>query len=331
MVDNAERKIPNTFAETVRLVERYALEQIASETVNKQLYYHTVAHALAVKRRANFIFGAIEPVLKEERKSLDYSRLNNLLELCAIAHDMVQNFIESSQLHTSRKRPVGVSETKTIAKLIKYIQDLDRKLSTWKVPNSVRFTSSDLETIQESISATICERDPLAGKTDYSFSEYSIYQPYLYNSIDNNSIVAQIIALADLGTLGIDGIESYLQEGVLILLEDNPDLVRLILNRELADLTNDLEQVTKFRLVEMTRFMVNFAKERYSRFPREIAGFSTRAQDILRHRVFKHLTLENVRQIERLTPTKTDTSLTELLSFFSEKLEKTSLDPFRNL
>lgn len=336
MVDNAEAKIPNTFAETVRLVERYVLKQIECETANKQLYYHTITHALAVKRRANFIFRTLEPVLIEEITTLDSIRTQNLLDLCAIAHDMVQNFVESSQLHTSRKRPVGVSERKTIEKLIDYIQDLDRKLLAGKVPDAARFTSNDLEIIQEAIVATICERDPLAGKTNYSFSEYSIYQPYLYNLSENSSVVAQIIALADLGTLGIDGIEPYLKEGVLILLEENPDIAGLIINRDSSTVphhqqtepaidrrsnsTDELERVTKTRLLGMTRFMVDLAKERYSRFPREIAGFSDRAQDILRHRVFQHLTLENIRKIERLTPTKEDTSLSELLNFFSEKI-----------
>lgn len=321
MVDNTHTKIPKSFAETIQLIEGYVLEQIEWETANKQLYYHTVAHALAVKRRANFIFRSLEPVLKKEIENLDCSRIKNLLDLCAIAHDMVQNFVDSGKLHTPRKRPVGVSERETIKKLTNYIRDLDRKLLVKKAPHSVRFTSADLEIIQESIAATICERDPLAGKTDYSFSEYSIYQPYLYNSSENNSLVAQIIALADLGTLGIDGIEPYLKEGVLILLEDNPDLVRLILNRDLTTiLTRDLECAIKARLLNMTRFMVNLAKERYSRFSQEIDGFSDCAQDILRHRVFQNLTVENIQEIERLTPTQEDTSLSELLDFFSEKL-----------
>ncbi|WP_156114096.1 hypothetical protein [Myxosarcina sp. GI1] len=311
--------MPSTFAETVRLVEKYVLTEIERETAKKQLYYHTVAHALAVKRRANFIFQALEPVLKQETHLFDFGRSKHLLDLCAIAHDMVQNFVESTKLHSPRKRPVGVSERATTAKLIRYIRDLNQKVNY-----SVGFTSADLSTIEESIAATICDRDPLAGKTNYSFSKHSIYQPYLYNS-EQNSIVAQIIALADLGTLGIDGIESYLREGVLILLEDNPDLVELVLYRDGTYLTTNSKRITTIRLLNMTRFMVDLARERYTRFPQEIIGFSDRAKQILQDRVFKNLTLENVREIERLTPTSTDSSLAELLDFFSEKLNGESL------
>ncbi len=320
LVENADQKMPSTFAETVRLVEEYVLAEIERETAEKQLYYHNVAHALAVKRRANFIFQALEPVLKQETHFLDLGRSKHLLDLCAIAHDMVQNFVESTKLHAPRKRLVGVSEQATTAKLIGYIRDLNQKVNC-----AVGFTNADLSTIEESIAATICERDPLAGKTNCSFSEHSIYQPYLYNTAAKNSIVAQIIALADLGTLGIDGIESYLREGVLILLEDNPDLVELVLRRDGTYLTTKSKRITTIRLLKMTRFMVDLAKERHTRFPQEIIGFSDRAKQILQDRVFKNLTIENVREIERLTPTSIDSSLTRLLDFFGEKLNGESL------
>lgn len=304
---------PSSFAETVQLVENYAIEQIKRETKDKQLYYHTVDHAFAVKRRAKLIFQAIKPVLILNSQPVELDRVESLIDLCATAHDMVQEFVLSSQPNTSRRRPLGKSEFATIAKLTKYIQSLNQTLN-----HSVRFTELDLKIIEEGIIATICDRDPLAGKTHYSFSKNSIYQPYLYDSSIKPSIVGQIIALADLGSLGIDGVDVYLQESRLVFLEENPDLIRPILDPVAlhTSIPDNAREQTKNRLLKMARFIVVLARERKARFELEIAGFSNDARQILREQIFSHLTTDNINKIQQIVPARDNASLTELLFFF---------------
>jgi hypothetical protein len=314
MNENNEEKIPSSFAETVQLVENYALKEIKQETGQKQLYYHTITHALAVKRRAETIFQAIKPFLENSIPLAELNRLESLIKLCATAHDMVQQFIPITEVHKSRKRAAGVSETATVTKLIDYIQNLNQKLLKQSVDDSIIFSDLELKIIADAITATICDRDPQAGKVEYSFSQYSIYQPYLYSSKPKLSVVGRIIALADLGTLGMEGVETYVQEGILIFLEDNLDLVELILNCDHSHSSDN--KITKARFLNMTRFMVSLAQERQARFEREISGFTADARYILQHQVFIYLSSENIKQIEDLIPTDENTSLTELLNFF---------------
>ncbi|MGL4884344.1 MAG: hypothetical protein ACRC8K_25310, partial [Waterburya sp.] len=229
MEQNCWRTKPNSFAETVQLVEDYVRAEIAQETKDKQLYYHTLDHALAVKRRANLIFQGIKPVLQASQSLEELQRLESLIALCAVAHDMVQEFVAKTETYKPRQRIPGVSETATANKLIQYLRDLNQNLAT-DVKPTILFSDQDLKIIEDAIAATICARDPLAGKVSYSFSPYSIYQPYLYKSQTKISLVGNVIALADLGTLGIEGIKPYLQEGILVFIEDNLDLADLILS-----------------------------------------------------------------------------------------------------
>ena len=314
MENNNWEKKPKSFAETVQLVENYAVEEITQETNNKQLYYHTLTHALGVKRRANKIFQNIKPVLAQSTPVAKLDRLESLINLCAMAHDMVQCFHPATKANKSRKRSVGVSETATANKLINYIQKLNQELSTDNLDASILFNDLDIKIIQDAIMATICDRDPQAGKASYSFSPYSIYQPYLYNSQRKISVVGSIIALADLGTLGIEGVENYIREGVLIFLEDNLDLKELILNCDFSPTLD--EQITKARLLNMTQFIVNLAKERQARLEPEISGFTAAIRQILRQQVFTCLNSKNIKKIETIVPTSDNTSLSDLIKFF---------------
>ncbi len=314
MKKNNWEKRPNSFAETVQLVENYAVEEIKQETNKKQLYYHTLSHALSVKRRASKIFQSIKPILAESTPVATLDRLESLIKLCAMAHDMVQCFHPPTEANKSRKRFPGVSETATVNKLIDYIQNLNRQLAIDNLDASILFSDLDLKIIRDGIMATICDRDPQAGKASYSFSPYSIYQPYLYNSQHKISIVGSIIALADLGTLGMEGVENYIQEGIWIFIEDNLDLKELILN---CDCSPKLDKhITRTRLLNMTQFIVNLAKERVARLELEISGFTASMREILRQQVFIYLDAENIKQIETIVPTDENTSLSDLIKFF---------------
>ena len=312
---------PSSFSETVELVENYVRAEIRQESKDKQLYYHTLDHALAVKRRAGIIFNAIKTTLASKYSNDELERLESLISLCGLAHDMVQVF-ESSPEHLPRKRVNGQSEMETTNKLLKFIQEFNRELADCNLNSTILFSDRDRQIIQDAIAATICQHDSQAGKKNYTFSPYSIYQPYLYQSQSKISIVGSIIALADLGTLGMDGVEKYVRDGILVFLEDNPIYENLILNCNAQidshnyyanTLTDD---IIKAKLLNMTKFMVTFACERKARFELEIAGFCAQARQILREGVFVYLNQESIAKIQATIPTKDNVSLEELLSFF---------------
>ena len=312
---NNSAELPRTFAEAVTKVKNFALEEFDKEIAQKQLYYHTREHVNGVQRRAQMIFQVLCPdweASQEGDAASDYlTRMKLLINLCAASHDMIQVFIPQTQPHTSRRREPGVSETATIDRLINYIKQQNQWLQKYDSESPALFTDLELHMIGEAIEVTISAFDP---------SDRAIYQPALYNPNKNLSLVARIIALADIGALGIEGVEVYNWEGSLHLLEDNPDIIPLILNRDIQNLdsTNpELYENLRQRLLRRTRFQVNFAKSRVARYVREVQGLPAEAIPVLTNDVFKYLNQETIRQIELITPTDEDTSLNELIEFFA--------------
>lgn len=312
MRQNYWNKNPSSFAETVQLVKNYVVDEIIQETKTKQLYYHTLDHSLAVQRRTKYIFQELESILSQSRSSQELERLKILADLCGLAHDMVQLFCLHPTVGKPRQHISGQSEIETANKLLRYIQDLNQQLATRQLTKSILFNNRDRQIIEDAILATICKVDPQAKKTKYIST--SIYQPYLYDPKPKISIVGSIVALADLGALGMEGVESYIRDGILIFLEDNLDLKKLVLNGQIANLD---QMIVKIRLLTMAKFIVSFAKQRYARFELEISGFTPIARQILREKVFTYLNPESIAKIEKIVPTDDNTSLETLVDFFN--------------
>lgn len=312
------QQLSRTFAEAVTKVKNFALQEFDKEITQKQLYYHTREHVNGVQRRAQMIFQVICPdweASQDDDAASDYiTRMKLLVNLCAVSHDMIQVFIPQTEPHTSRRREPGVSETATIDRLINYIKQQNQRLHEHDSESPALFTDLELHTIREAIEVTISAFDP---------SDQAIYQPALYNPDKNLSLVARIIALADIGALGIEGIEVYNWEGSLHLLEDNLDIIPLILNGDIQNLDSEnpeLYENLRQRLLRRARFQVNFAKSRVARYAREVQGLPAEAIPVLTNDVFKYLNQGTIREIELITPTDEDTSLNELIEFFA--LEK---------
>lgn len=296
--------LPISFKQTVQLIERYVIREIKLETQEKQLYYHTISHALAVKRRANIIFSNIYPHLEPQLDPLVIQRTQGFIDIASIAHDMVQEFIVNTSDPHPRKRQRGVSENATITKLSHYIQNLNQRLSKAKSDAAIAISDKELEILTEAIQATICHS---------GLFEYSLYQSDLYNKPDL-SLVAKILALADLGTLGMDGVEAYIREGILIFLEDNLDIANFLNHPHQFQL---LPENIHERILKTNCFIVNFAKERNARFKQEINSFNPRIKTIFREKIFNQLIEKNINLVVNLVPTDPKISLGELLEFVS--------------
>lgn len=304
--------VPTTFAEAIARLKNFVLQEFDREIAQKQLYYHTREHINNVQCRANIIFQAIRPYwetsLKDDATPDYMARMQLLLDICATAHDMLQLFVPETQPHKSRGREMGVSEAATIEKLFEYINLLNQQQDEQNLNSLARFSDADLLIIRDAIEATICVYDP---------SEQAIYQPALYDSTKPLSPIARIIALADIGGLGMEGLAAYEQEGSLLFLEENPDIIPILLNHKTLAFENpELYENIRQRLLRRARFQVNFAKSRLVRYTREIETLPAEATHILTREVFQHLTPKTIQEIDSTTPTEENTPLKLLVEFF---------------
>lgn len=315
--ENSERVL-STFAIASAKLKDFAFQEFEQEITRAQLYYHTREHISGVQRRANVIFQAIRPYweasLKDDAAPDYIARMQLLLDICATAHDMVQIFVHETQPHKSRRRETGVSEAATIEKLFEHINLLNQQQGEQNLNNPAQFSDTDLLIIREAIAATICIYEP---------SEQAIYQPVLYDTSKPISPIARIIALADIGALGMEGVAAYEQEGSLLFLEENPDVIPILLNQEIKTLADDnpeLYENIRQRLLRRARFQVNFAKSRLARYVREIEDLPGGSIRVLVDEIFQYLNMKTIEEIESMTPTLEDTTLEELIIFF--KLEQ---------
>ena len=309
---------PNSFAEAVLEIKNFAIEEIDKQTRKQQLHYHNYNHANAVQQRATKIYQEILPfwdLIFQDATAPDPIRTKQIIDICAISHDMVQIFVPNSNCQASRKRESGVSETATIIKLVDYIQGLNSRYSRKYPDRDPLFTNSDVQIIRQAITATICLFDS---------SDSSIYQPELYNPEDKIPLAARVIALSDLGGLGIEGIKSYFVEGILLFLEENPDVITLIKKLSLKnhhhDFFEESSENLRQTLLKRAKFQVGFAKGRVARIDKELEGLPPEVILVLKKNVFQHLNEQTIQEIQSITPTDPDTSLEELIEFFD--LEK---------
>lgn len=309
--------IPQTFEDAIAHIKTLVLHEFDREIVEKQLCYHTCEHVEGVQRRANLIFQTVRPYLNSFD---DSNHMEQLLDLCAVAHDLLQIFVPQSDPHTARCRAAGVSETATIKRLFELFHTFNQQ----GFGPATYFSEMDLQIIQEAIAATIC---------DYDSTEQAIFQPALYNRDQPISLVARILALADIGALGIEGIAAYNTEGSLLFLEENLDVRSLIENHQIESLALDnpeLHESIRQRLLKRARFQVNFAKSRPNRCSQELAGFPLEAIPVLMDKVFQYLTAETIQAIEAMTPTADDSTLEGLMAFFQfdQVLNNTTLGKY---
>jgi hypothetical protein len=298
---------PSTFPDTVAQIQQFALREFDREIIQKTLYYHNYTHIENVQRRARLIFQHLLPFETIDAKTAMRSQL--ILDLCSIAHDMVQLFLPQTQTHSSRKRESGMSELTTIRKLLIHIQRLNHQLEAQGHLDAV-FSLDEMNQIRDAIEGTICA---------YSVEEQAIYQPRLYNPDRPPSLIALALALADIGALGMDGIQMYNEEGSLVFLEENPDIIPFLQNRAIDTLQRDDPELCenfRQRLLKRARFQVYFARSRLARTPCEIQGLPTEGITTLLDRAFPYLNQKIIEEVEQTTPTDDTTSLPQLLHFF---------------
>lgn len=249
---NPETK--NLIAKALGLV-RENFENNKEEKNN--LSFHNSEHTKGVIERT------IKILLAYKKTNPDVT--DHDFEVAAVAaacHDTVQKYISNvireekgdfkGQEKVMRKRLAGNGDVEledgTIT-LGNEAASVNEALALIQKANESRviFNDNDKVTVQKAISATFPDFN---GKT--------VIQP---NLKEDSSFIERALALADLGTAGIDGPEKYEKEGKDLFREENLDIVDAIKNG-VENIPQDKKDYFRSRMVGWLKFQSIFAKGR---------------------------------------------------------------------
>jgi len=254
-VSRAENPRP-TFEQVMQMGKEDALARIRDRFENAKnpldnLEYHVTSHTEAIIRRTRKILEAVReasPQALNERSLL-------VGEYVAANHDTVQNYevVQKDGGIKIRKRFVEKNEFMSLEESLAFIHKIDPNL----------LTPEEEDILRDAIPSTI---------PDYSPEHGTVIQPRL---TETSGLIARAVALADLGTAGMDGPEAYLPEGNAIFREDNMDIPESLHNPEKRDF------LTK-RMLAWSEIQISFATGRKALLDTELQGLSPEVQNAVR-------------------------------------------------
>lgn len=233
------------------------LERDFEKPKNKydRLPFHNRAHSEAVTRRTKKILETIQGSVPDSVSD----RNIKLAQLIAANHDTVQNWQENTANgQRKRQRFVEQNEQASFEKLMKKLELANRK------SGQMFFTPEDLRLAQEAIMATVPGFDMKVG---------TVVQPKLSSE---SSVIARAVALADLGTAGMEGPEVFLAEGDALFREENLDILNAVENPD--TLPDQVKKTYTDRMLAWTKFQPQFAAGRKLKLDEELQGLPSDAQ-----------------------------------------------------
>lgn len=217
------------------------------------LEYHNTKHTKDVMRRTRLILNAM---------TKGDARLIRLGEFIAANHDTVQNYdVVEADGKKMRKRHAVKNEEASAEEAIAYLETLTGLIS-----------AKDKALVEQAIRATI------PGFTVNKEEGYAtVIQPNLNEQSD---LLVRAVALADLGTAGMDDPEDFVTEGAAIFREENLDIAEALQN---PDAITD-EQKASFtkRMLAWSDSQPSFARGRKALLDKELMGLSDEAQEAVR-------------------------------------------------
>lgn len=203
--------VRDRFDTAVWMVMSHALRKVKTEfedpTSENRLAYHSLTHTKGVIKRTTQILKAIQ--LANPKANIITPRDIGLGKIAAACHDTVQHWYVTSLADQSgvvinkRKRLFGDNERKSADVAEAYMEAVEYQLP-------VVFTPEDKQTVREAILLTIPTFDKELG---------TVTHPEFYKLKDN--LVAQAVALGDLGGGGMEGARTARWEADTLFLEDN--------------------------------------------------------------------------------------------------------------
>jgi hypothetical protein len=234
-----------------------ALERDFEKSKNKydRLPFHDRAHSEAVARRTKKILETIQASMPEAVSD----RNIKLAQLIAANHDTVQNWQENTANgQRKRQRSVEQNEQASFEKLMEKLESVNKK------SGQIFFTPDDLQIAREAIMVTIPGFDMKVG---------TVVQPKLS---PESSIIARSVALADLGTAGMEDPAVFLVEGDALFREENLDILDAVENPDAV--SGQIKKIYIDRMLAWTKFQPQFAAGRKLKLNEELQGLPPDAQ-----------------------------------------------------
>ncbi len=270
---------------------RLALEQIAALSSRKSpegqpnpetLAFHNIEHTKSVIRR----FEKIIEILKREEINVGSERVIQIGKLGAAFHDTIQDFTESKETEPKtvngnpnpytgyqkivRKRTTITNEKASADQAIAYMHKVNQS-------KPATFNLNDERVIRAQIDMTVPSFYSKAG---------TVIQPNLDRN-SQSSVIERALALADLGTAGVENPEVFIAEGDAIFREENLDISDAINTLKLGTSISDkYKTYYKHRMLEWSKFQPVFATGRKNLLDKEIKYFTQTVQDILKKEIF---------------------------------------------
>jgi len=202
---------------------KVALEKIQDQYENqddpdRNLDYHNAMHTEGVVKRIDIILDALQQV----DTSLVTEKERSLARLSGAFHDVVQKYYfnevpSKSGIHTKviRSLKSGESEDGSAYEAVKFINSEDEISSI--------FTEQDKQVVQSAIKGT---------QVVYDLEKSAVVQQHITSK---SSIVEHVVALADLGSAGMEDAKTFIHEGDALFREENVDITRSFRKSEILN------------------------------------------------------------------------------------------------
>lgn len=242
-------------------------------SLESYLPYHGVSHTDGAIERANLIVSTIRDVSGD---SVITERQAKQVPLWVAFHDVKQGF----DLDAGEDR--GFRTIKRVRHTVQNETDSANKLTQFMTTentnsvDSVIYTDEDMQIGQDAILSTI---------PDWSTEFGTVTQPKRVElEAEGMPLAAAIVALADLGTAGIDGGEAFLRDGNQLFLEENVEIAHLLNDPQ----TMSEEQMAwiKERLVDYAARQKAFIEGRMQLLDSDLGAFPYYVAQALKERIF---------------------------------------------
>ncbi|MBU6500476.1 MAG: hypothetical protein KGJ89_01430 [Patescibacteria group bacterium] len=231
----------------------------------ENLAFHNTGHTKTIVRRVDKILEAL---------GAD-TRTRSLGRLFAGGHDTVQNWEAKTAENGNivRDRSPFPNERDSFRMIGDYMEAVNK--------NEGReiFTEEDIALGDEAIMAT-----KASGPGSWDSERGTVIQQ---NLNEKSSLLARVLALADIGGAGMDGGKQFIYEGNTFFREDNLDILDVMSHAEkLSALTDEQKESLRKRMISWGVSQQKFAEGRMARFEMEIAGLTEKEKDVLRKEIF---------------------------------------------
>lgn len=234
------------------------------ENEKENLPFHNSLHTGHVAERV----GLILETIGEANPELVSAKTKSLGKIAASFHDIIQGWeereIPDGQFSKIiRSRFAGKNEEASANLAIKFIERANAQ------NNGEIFSKEDAQIVREAIQATV---------PGFNAKKETVVQP---NLNEKSSVVARALALADIGTAGVDGPETFLKEGDALFKEENLDILEAS-KKDSNGIPENLKNYYRQRMINWSNFQPKFAQGRKELIEIELNGLPEQSKKKLR-------------------------------------------------